>query len=184
MASRGLGLLSRKDAGVRLVDHLHALGEAVELCDGRVDSDALDEARRVVDQADRGLAIPEVPLWWRSPGLPDQASRASSTPCPAPLWQRSAYAAQPPHMPWPAAGARNRPRNCWTGSKSRAGMRWRRIRRRPRRSMVWCCWTFLIMTPPKLIIEWRSIGWCGWWTCWSGWSIRKSMPTPQSMIVT
>ena len=57
MASRGLGLLSRKDAGVRLVDHLQALGEAVELCDGRVDSDALNEARRVVDQADRRLAI-------------------------------------------------------------------------------------------------------------------------------
>ena len=53
MASRGLGLLSRKDAGVRLVDHLQALSEAVDLCDGRVDSDALDEARRVVDQADR-----------------------------------------------------------------------------------------------------------------------------------
>jgi GTP-binding protein EngB required for normal cell division len=57
VASRGLGLLSRKDAGVRLVDHLQALGEAVELCDGRVDSDALNEARRVVDQADRRLAI-------------------------------------------------------------------------------------------------------------------------------
>ncbi|HZL75003.1 MAG TPA: YfjP family GTPase [Propionibacteriaceae bacterium] len=50
-------MLSRKDAGVRLVDHLQALGEAVELCDGRVDSDALNEARRVVDQADRRLAI-------------------------------------------------------------------------------------------------------------------------------
>ena len=57
MASRGLGLLSRKDASVRLVDHLQALGEAVELCDGRVDSDAMNEARRVVDQADRRLAI-------------------------------------------------------------------------------------------------------------------------------
>ena len=33
MASRGLGLLSRKDAGVHLVDHLRALSEAVELCE-------------------------------------------------------------------------------------------------------------------------------------------------------
>ena len=57
MASRGLGLLSRKDVGVRLVDHLHALSEAVELCDGRVDSDALADARRIVDQADQRLAI-------------------------------------------------------------------------------------------------------------------------------
>ena len=57
MASRGLGLLSRKDASVRLVDHLRALSGAVELCEGRVDSDALDAARRVVDQADRRLAI-------------------------------------------------------------------------------------------------------------------------------
>jgi GTP-binding protein EngB required for normal cell division len=57
VASRGLGLLSRKDAGVHLVDHLRALSEAVELCEGRVDSGVLDEARRVVDQADRRLAI-------------------------------------------------------------------------------------------------------------------------------
>ena len=57
MAGRGLGLLSRKDLSTHLVDHLRALGEAVELCEGRVDSDALGEARRVVDQADRRLAI-------------------------------------------------------------------------------------------------------------------------------
>ena len=57
MAARGLGLLSRKDAGVPLVDHLRALTEAVELCEGRVDPVALEEARRVVDQADQRLAI-------------------------------------------------------------------------------------------------------------------------------
>ena len=57
MASRGLGLLSRKDASIELVDHLRALSEAVELCEGRVDSAVLDDARRVVDQADRRLAI-------------------------------------------------------------------------------------------------------------------------------
>ena len=57
MAGRSLGLLSRKDVSAHLVDHLRALGEAVELSDGRVDSDALVEARRVVDQADRRLAI-------------------------------------------------------------------------------------------------------------------------------
>jgi GTP-binding protein EngB required for normal cell division len=57
VAARGLGLLSRKDSGVLLVDHLRALSEAVELCEGRVDPVALEEARRVVDQADRRLAI-------------------------------------------------------------------------------------------------------------------------------
>jgi GTP-binding protein EngB required for normal cell division len=57
VAARGLGLLSRKDASASLVDHLRALTEAVELCEGRVDSAVLDEARRVVDQADRRLAI-------------------------------------------------------------------------------------------------------------------------------
>jgi GTP-binding protein EngB required for normal cell division len=57
VAGRSLGLLSRKDVSAHLVDHLRALGEAVELCEGRVDSDALAEARRVVDQADRRLAI-------------------------------------------------------------------------------------------------------------------------------
>jgi GTP-binding protein EngB required for normal cell division len=57
VASRSLGLLSRKDVSAHLVDHLRALGEAVELCEGRVDSAALAEARRVVDQADRRLAM-------------------------------------------------------------------------------------------------------------------------------
>jgi GTP-binding protein EngB required for normal cell division len=57
VAGRSLGLLSRKDAAVDLVDHLRALGEAVDLCEGRVDSEPLTEARRVVDQADRRLAI-------------------------------------------------------------------------------------------------------------------------------
>ncbi len=57
MAGRGLGLLSRKDVSAHLVDHLRALRQAAELCEGRVDSDALGEARRVVDQADRRLAM-------------------------------------------------------------------------------------------------------------------------------
>ena len=37
-----------------------------------------------------------------------------------------------------------------------------------RRSTVSSCWTFLIMTPPKWTIGWKSIGWCSWSTCWSG----------------
>ena len=57
MAGRGLGLLNRKDVSAHLVDHLRALAEAVELCEGRVDPAALAEAKRVVDQADRRLAI-------------------------------------------------------------------------------------------------------------------------------
>jgi GTP-binding protein EngB required for normal cell division len=57
VAGRSLGLLTRKDVSAHLVDHLRALAEAVELCEDRVDSGALAEARRVVDQADRRLAI-------------------------------------------------------------------------------------------------------------------------------
>jgi GTP-binding protein EngB required for normal cell division len=57
VAGRSLGLLSRKDVTTHLVDHLRALTEAVELCEGRVDPEVLAEARRVVDQADRRLAI-------------------------------------------------------------------------------------------------------------------------------
>ena len=57
MVGRGLGLLNRKDVSAHLVDHLRALGEAVELCERRVDSDVLAEAKRVVDQADRRLAL-------------------------------------------------------------------------------------------------------------------------------
>ena len=57
MAGRGLGLLNRKDVSAHLVDHLRAVSEAVELCEGRVDPAALAEAKRVVDQADRRLAM-------------------------------------------------------------------------------------------------------------------------------
>ena len=57
MAGRALGLLNRKDVSAHLVDHLRALGEVVELCEGRVDPAALAEAKRIVDQADRRLAM-------------------------------------------------------------------------------------------------------------------------------
>ena len=57
MAGRGLALLRRNDPGADLVGHLKALTEAVELCEGRVPDDVLIEARRVVGQADRRLAL-------------------------------------------------------------------------------------------------------------------------------
>ena len=57
MAGRGLALLTRKDRSADLVEHLKALTEAVELCTGRVPEDVLAEARRVVAQADRRLAL-------------------------------------------------------------------------------------------------------------------------------
>ncbi len=57
MAGRGLALLRRSDRSVDLVDHLKALTEAVELCEGRVAEEVLAEARRVVVHADRRLAL-------------------------------------------------------------------------------------------------------------------------------
>ena len=57
MAGRGVALLTRKDRSADLVEHLKALTEAVELCTGRVPEDVLAEARRVVAQADRRLAL-------------------------------------------------------------------------------------------------------------------------------
>src|SRR3712207_9240483 len=57
MAGRGLAILRRSDRSVDLVDHLKALTEAVELCEGRVPDEVLAEARRVVGQADRRLAL-------------------------------------------------------------------------------------------------------------------------------
>ena len=57
MAGRGLALLRRSDPAADLVGHLRALTEAVELCEGRVPDDVLAEARRVVEQADRRLAL-------------------------------------------------------------------------------------------------------------------------------
>jgi GTP-binding protein EngB required for normal cell division len=57
MARRGGLLAARRDVTDGLVARVRALGEAVELCDGRVDPDALAEARRVIDQTDRRLAV-------------------------------------------------------------------------------------------------------------------------------
>jgi GTP-binding protein EngB required for normal cell division len=57
MVGRGLALLRRSDAAADLVGHLKALSEAVELCEGRVPDDVLAEARRVVEHADRRLAL-------------------------------------------------------------------------------------------------------------------------------
>ena len=57
MPGRGLALLRRSDPAADLVEHLKALTEAVELCEGRVPEDVLAEARRVVQHADRRLAL-------------------------------------------------------------------------------------------------------------------------------
>jgi GTP-binding protein EngB required for normal cell division len=57
MAGRGLAVLRRSDRSADLVGHLKALTEAVDLCDGRVPAEVLTEARRVVDHADRRLAL-------------------------------------------------------------------------------------------------------------------------------
>ena len=57
MAGRGLAVLRRSDPAADLVGQLKALTEAVELCEGRVPDEVLAEARRVVEQADRRLAL-------------------------------------------------------------------------------------------------------------------------------
>ena len=51
MAGRLRNLLTRTESGPDLVDQLKALGEAVELCDGRIDPEKLINARRVVEQS-------------------------------------------------------------------------------------------------------------------------------------
>ena len=57
MAGRGLALLRRTDRATHLVEHLKALTEAVELCEGRVPAEVLADARRVVSHADRRLTL-------------------------------------------------------------------------------------------------------------------------------
>ncbi|CAA9327018.1 MAG: putative ATP-binding membrane protein [uncultured Friedmanniella sp.] len=57
MAGKGLALLRRHDETAQLVTRVRALGEAADLCEGRVDADLVAEARRVVTQADRRLAV-------------------------------------------------------------------------------------------------------------------------------
>ena len=57
MAGKGLALLRRQDETAQLVTRVRALGEAADLCEGRVDPDVVTEARRVVTQTDRRLAV-------------------------------------------------------------------------------------------------------------------------------
>ncbi|MCW2802272.1 MAG: hypothetical protein QOF52_1818 [Propionibacteriaceae bacterium] len=49
--------MARKDPTARLVERVRLLGEAADLCSGRVDEAAVAEARRVIDQTDRRLAV-------------------------------------------------------------------------------------------------------------------------------
>ena len=58
MAGKGLALLHRRaDETAQLVDRVRALGEAADLCEGRVPTEAVTQARRVVQQTDRRLAV-------------------------------------------------------------------------------------------------------------------------------
>jgi GTP-binding protein EngB required for normal cell division len=57
MASKAVALLHRRDETTQLVARVQALGQAAELCEGRVDDEVVTEARRVVTQTDRRLAV-------------------------------------------------------------------------------------------------------------------------------
>jgi hypothetical protein len=57
MAGKGLALLQRRDDTGQLVSRVRALGEAADLCEGRAPEAAVSEARRVVAQTDRRLAV-------------------------------------------------------------------------------------------------------------------------------
>jgi hypothetical protein len=55
--ARATALLSRKDDTAHLVQRVRSLGEAADLCEGRASDEAVREARRVVEQTDRRLAV-------------------------------------------------------------------------------------------------------------------------------
>src|SRR3954467_75772 len=57
MAGKAVALLHRRDETDQLVSRVRALGEAADLCEGRVDEAVVAEARRGVTQADRRLAV-------------------------------------------------------------------------------------------------------------------------------
>ena len=58
MAGKGLALLHRRgDETAQLAGRVRALGEAADLCEGRAAEEAVAEARRVVLQTDRRLAV-------------------------------------------------------------------------------------------------------------------------------
>ncbi|HYP44167.1 MAG TPA: GTPase [Propionibacteriaceae bacterium] len=55
--ARATALLSRKNDTADLVQRVRSLGEAADLCEDRVDAEAVAQARRVVEQTDRRLAV-------------------------------------------------------------------------------------------------------------------------------
>ena len=55
--ARATALLTRRDDTAHLVQRVRSLAEAADLCQERVDDDAVTESRRVVEQADRRLAV-------------------------------------------------------------------------------------------------------------------------------
>lgn len=57
MPGKGLALLHRRDQTAQLSVRVRALGEAAELCAGRVPAEVVAEAERVVTQTDRRLAV-------------------------------------------------------------------------------------------------------------------------------
>lgn len=57
MAGKGLALLRRRDETAQLTVRVRALGEAAQLCAGRVPDEVVTEAQRVVAQTDRRLAV-------------------------------------------------------------------------------------------------------------------------------
>ena len=166
MAGRGLALLTRKDRTADLVEHLKALTEAVELCTDRVPDEVLAEARRVVDQADRRLALSGSATVVALAGA--TGSGKSSTFNALTGTELAAVGVRRPTTAHAMAAV-------WHEQDAEDLLDWLKIPRRHvleqrarsgrARWTAWCCWTCRTTTRPRWRTGWRSIGWCSWSTC-------------------
>ena len=165
MAGRGLALLRRTDRATHLVEHLKALTEAVELCEGRVPAEVLDEARRVVSHADRRLTLSGSATVVALAGATGSGKssmfnalsgtdlatvgvrRPTTAHAMAATWGEDAAEDLLDWLEIPRRHALERDparRGCWT---------------------AWSCSTCRITIRPRCSTGWRSTGWCSWWTC-------------------
>ena len=116
---------------------------------GRVPDEVLAEARRVVEQADRRLALSGSATVVALAGATGSGKSSIFNALSGTDWPRSAYAGPPPHTRWPrlGRGVRRGPAGLAEDpAAARAGARPRSGRRR---WTGWCCWTCPTTTRPR-----------------------------------
>nr|WP_228489034.1 GTPase [Raineyella fluvialis] len=166
-----------------LADRLRALDAAVDAASGRVDPAILSEARAIVGRAGQRL---------RFSGAATVAALAGATGSgKSTLFNAlagseiSTPGVRRPTTAHPAAAT-------WGDEPTAELLDWLAVQRRHHvegagrttASTAWCCSTCRTTTPSRSATGWRSTGSYASSTCSSGWSTRRSTPTPRCTTTT